>query len=486
MSALADLLFYFAIALCCLGVALNLKYVLTLPGRVPRDARWAAMVWLVMLFGLGNWLGRSSGTAGAVSIDASSMLQIASIAIAGLIMLLMASRSFDIRNLRFPFIMLLMFSTVGVLTSPVSVYPALFLFKAASVIVAVVLAVMATKPLINAKYPELLFNLVYVYFALLSFLAMLGGLLAPDATHMASAGVFGFMLRGWPDLGPNTLSYVGAVVFVISLRRMLSVQQLRRKMLYLGLGSAGAITLVLSQGRTSIISALIAVLFMAFFVREMRPFRYAIVGTSAFFLALFTLTGSVGDWIDGFSEYMRRGVDDQQLETMSGRIGAWSTSWNLFLKSPILGHGFYATGKSILAPHNAYLTVLLNGGILGFMPWLLGVVVGFWVIFSRFLRRSWRQYSAQNAYYMEILAVMIVQFFRTITGQDITIHSYSMLLFLSVLVYIYARERAGMNRAVTGRADLVTPSVAMECDDGAPGKARILRPKRDGRIGMGG
>jgi hypothetical protein len=43
MSALADLLLYTAIALFCAGVLLNIEYVLTLPGRVPRDARGAVV-----------------------------------------------------------------------------------------------------------------------------------------------------------------------------------------------------------------------------------------------------------------------------------------------------------------------------------------------------------------------------------------------------------------------------------------------------------
>lgn len=481
MSVVADLLFYLAIALCCAGVLLNLKYVLTLPGRVPRDARWAGFVWLIMLFGLGSW-GRAysdKGVTTVTDVDSSALIQVVSIAIAGMTMLLMARRSFDSRNFHAPFVLLLIFALVGVLSAPISAFAALSLFKASSVVVAVLLAVMAVHPLTKTQNPNLLFNTVYIYFALISFLAMIGGVLHPHATRMVSTGVFGFMLKGWPALNPNSLSYVGAVVLVVSLHRIFAERHFRRRLLYVGVGSTGAIALVLSQGRTSLASAFIAILFMAYFIKAMRPFRYVILGSSALLVLLFIVTGSVGGWIDGIGEYLRRGVDDQQLETLSGRTEAWAESWNLFLSSPMLGYGFYATGKTLLAPHNAYFAVLLNGGLLGFLPWLLGVLGGFWAIFTRFLRRSWREYSTQNSYFMEMVAVMIVQFFRTVTSQDITIHSYSMLIFLSVLIYIYARERIHRDPAadVSGAQDLGLATVTNGRTTREP---RILRERRAG------
>jgi O-antigen ligase len=480
MDAIAELLFYIAIASFCAGVSLNLRYVVALPGRIARNTRWYATVWLVMLAGLATWFGRSERTTDVTSLDTSAIMQVGSIVIAGLSMLHLAGRSFDSRNLHLPFVLLLIFAVVGLLTAPLAAYPALAMFKAASVVVAVVLAVMAIKPLIVARDPGLLFNVVYIYFAFIAFLAVVGGLLEPEVARQANKGVFGFMLKGWPSLNSNTLSYVTGVVFVISLRRVFSVERFRQRLLYIGVGSVGAIGLVLAQGRTSLLSSFLAVIFMAFFVKEMRPFRHVALGLAVLLVIAFVLTGSVGDWVDNLEEYMRRGVDDESLSTLSGRTHAWSVSWDLFLESPFIGYGFYASGKALLAPHNAYFTVLLNGGLLGFLPWVAGIIGGLWAISRRVFERSWREPTGQNSLYIEVLAVMIVQFLRTVTGQDLTIHSYSMLMFLSGLVYVYARE--GMRQAET-QMDAVSP-----LDNETPPKKqliasdnrRILQAKRRG------
>jgi O-antigen ligase len=381
----------------------------------------------------------------------------------------------------------LTFGVVGVLSAPISAFAALSLFKASSIVVAVMLSVMATAPLIKTRSPTLLFNAVYIYFSLIAFLAMIGGILHPNVTRMVSTGVFGFMLKGWPALNPNSLSYVGAVVLVVSLHRLFAEKHLRRKLLYIGVGATGAVALILSQGRTSLASAFIAIVLMAYFIKEMRPFRYVILAFSVLMLLLFIVTGSAGGWFEGVGEYLRRGADDQQLETLSGRTEAWAESWNLFLASPLLGYGFYATGKVLLAPHNAYFAVLLNVGLLGFLPWVLGVLGGFWAIFARFLRRSWRTYSVQNSCYMELVAVMIVQFFRTITSQDITIHSYSMLIFMSVLIYVYARERIECEPVVAGAASGDEGTLTSERGVNAVPQSRILRPRRTGKpLGVDG
>ena len=54
--------------------------------------------------------------------------------------------------------------------------------------------------------------------------------------------------------------------------------------------------------------------------------------------------------------------------------------------------------------------------------------------------------SDENAVYKEIMAVTIVQFVRTLTGQDLTVHSYPLLLLLSIIAYIVSREHIINNK----------------------------------------
>ena len=133
MAALADLLFYISLALFCAGVLPNIRYIFSLPRKIPRNARWPVMIWLVMLAGLASWFSHPDSVASITSVDSSAMIQIASIAVAGMTMVLVAGSSYDARNLRFPFVMLLIFGVVGALTAPLSPFPALSFFKASSV-----------------------------------------------------------------------------------------------------------------------------------------------------------------------------------------------------------------------------------------------------------------------------------------------------------------------------------------------------------------
>ncbi len=441
---ITNILSYISIACLIFGVLLNFRYVLSLRRNVPRNARWTAAVWLIMLVGLGQWFGRTSSAVGVTSIDRSAYLQIASIAIAAFTILLVYHKSFRINNFRAPLLFLFIYGLAGLLTSPVSEVPALSAFKAMSVVVSVLLAVMTIKPLERTKLPGIVYDTTYIYFSILSLLAIAGSILIPEVTHRQNNGVFGFMLEGWPPLNSNSLSYISAVVFVISFRRMFCEIYFRRRVLYFGLTSIGAVTLLLSQGRTSVISSTIAILFLSFYIKKMMFMRYFLLVGIILSISLILITGSAGDWTGDITSYMQRGVSEEQISTLSGRTKAWDRSWDIFLDSPITGYGFYAAGKTLLAPHNAYFTVLLNSGLFGFMPWIMGVLGGMIMIFRHITTKHWISPSPENNYYKEIVAVMIVQFFRTITGQDLTIHSYSMLMFLGALAYIIVRERHRM------------------------------------------
>ena len=440
MNTITNIFFYVAIILFLLGVLVNFRSLVMLPGVVPKKSRWPIFVWIVMLVGLGQWFKRETYVDGVMSVDTSASIQIGSIVIAGLVLLIFAGSAYQSKNLKYPLLLLLLYGLEGLLTSPISDVPALSVFKATSVVIAILLTVMSVKVLDDEKTSRILFNTVFIYFVIIAFLSILGGLFLPEITHRANKGVFGFMLVGWPALNSNSLSYVAAVVFVISLRRLFIQQKFNRRLLYIGTCSVGLITLLLAQGRTSIISSTLAILFMSFFIKEMRSMKWVLLLGGIVMAVLLIISGSVGNWTDTVAQYMQRGVSDEQIATMSGRTEAWELAWQLFLDSPITGYGFYAAGKTLVAPHNAYFTILLNGGLLGFIPWLLGILGGMFYLSRHLKEKKWNIDSEENNFYKEILAVMIVQIVRTITGQDLTIHSYSMLMFFAALVYIIARE----------------------------------------------
>lgn len=441
MNTLAEILMYLSLIVFTLGFVVNSKYIILLSNKIPSGAHWLVYIWLILLFGLAQWFGRSADNTTVTSIDSSAMSQVASIVLAVLVLLVYWGKYYKSSNMSLPFSAFLIFGVLGILTVPISDIPILSLFKASSFVVSVLIAIIAIEVLKKVKRPELLFDIVYIYFVFIALLALIGGVFLPDLTHRSAGGAFGFILKGWPALNSNSLSYVAAVVFVVSLRRVFIKQAFNRQFLYIGVCMVGVICLLLAQGRTSIGSSVIAVLFMSYYLKDMRSLKYVIFFGGISLFVVFLLSGSVGNWTDTVSDYLQRGSTDEQITTLSGRTEAWAISWELFLESPISGYGFYAAGKTLLAPHNAYFTILLNGGLLGFIPWFIGVVASLWYVFRNIKNKLWMSKSKDNAFYIEIMAVLIVQFVRTLTGQDLTVHSYPTLLLLSLVVYVVVRKK---------------------------------------------
>lgn len=56
----------------------------------------------------------------------------------------------------------------------------------------------------------------------------------------------------------------------------------------------------------------------------------------------------------------------------SGRIGRWADSFEVYLQSPVWGHGHYTIKKVLhISPHNDYLKILLKFGIIGFALFIM-------------------------------------------------------------------------------------------------------------------
>jgi O-antigen ligase len=56
----------------------------------------------------------------------------------------------------------------------------------------------------------------------------------------------------------------------------------------------------------------------------------------------------------------------------SGRVSKWTKAFELFLESPIWGHGNYSTNEVLkIVPHNDYLNILVKYGLIGFFFYLM-------------------------------------------------------------------------------------------------------------------
>lgn len=86
---------------------------------------------------------------------------------------------------------------------------------------------------------------------------------------------------------------------------------------------------------------------------------------------------SVSDGLGAGTEYFARGQSLEQIREVSGRAEMWSAIWNEFLKSPIIGHGYFVTSEggevevwNIVTnhtAHNVYLQVMASTGLIGLL-----------------------------------------------------------------------------------------------------------------------
>lgn len=133
---------------------------------------------------------------------------------------------------------------------------------------------------------------------------------------------------------------------------------------------------------------------------------------------------------------------------------------------PILGHGYDAGvrygakkyGIEGTHMHNAHFQILANSGILGYVPWLLMVAVVSWRMARRLMRDHWPATTGEDRFFVEMFAVLLLILLRTITGQVLVTHQWSLMLFLGVVVCYYCWQRGGATRKLATAPAHIGPS----------------------------
>jgi O-antigen ligase len=123
---------------------------------------------------------------------------------------------------------------------------------------------------------------------------------------------------------------------------------------------------------------------------------------------------------------------------MSGRLEFWPLVWNEFLKSPLLGHGFYTSHRlkwGASSVDNTYIEVLLGLGLLGLFP----IVLALLSVFKDLIRTRPSKYNAQNNngfrfLWLQLASLFLILFFRSLTGPSFQIHHINLSIFVIIAV----------------------------------------------------
>jgi O-antigen ligase len=202
------------------------------------------------------------------------------------------------------------------------------------------------------------------------------------------------------------------------------------------------------QSRGAVFGSVAAMLFVLLVSSRMR--RYALP-FAILAIVLLVILDSPATVSGRVAAYLGRGQTREQFLSMTGRTRAYEHALIAFQDAPIFGRGQWADRIIIHEHvHNSYLQALLNGGIVGGIPYLVSWVTG-WILFYRLQKRGDRLALDDRIHVLECGAVMM--FFTVRAIPETTTASFSVDLLVMVTVYVYlesltlqtkARERRAM------------------------------------------
>jgi O-antigen ligase len=244
-------------------------------------------------------------------------------------------------------------------------------------------------------------------------------------------------------INANSLAVCAGVVALFALNRFIGRPVIRQKLLYGALFATNFATMLFAQSRTCVVAFMVALLI----VFSRKRFKYLLIG-------LFIAVPLIGiydttSFEEGMGKYFRRGQSERQFRSWSGRLTAWEYSWDKFKESPVLGYGmeagvrFGAVSKELQGSHlhSSYFETLINSGLIGFIPWLVCLVIvakGMIATFAFFPK--WFDTTMRD-YHTELTAIFVFLLVRTFAGTTFVRFDYLFMMYLALIGYVFAVKR---------------------------------------------
>jgi O-antigen ligase len=233
----------------------------------------------------------------------------------------------------------------------------------------------------------------------------------------------------------------------------------------LWLAVATLVAILGSLSRTSLAICILLVP-LAWLDRRSMPRRLgvalAIIITAGTFAYAATAFGPLHD---RFSEPDKVQLGGRVDLSVSGRGAFWAATWASYLESPWIGHGAGSSerivqrrltdlqARNYTHPHNDYLRLLHDYGVIGAGLWLLGLLALF-----RRTRRAWIRAAASGkstaAYHMTAFLALLAVALAMITDNMI-VYVYTMAplgLLVGTSLGLSAREHGGFDGPPVDRA----------------------------------
>lgn len=212
--------------------------------------------------------------------------------------------------------------------------------------------------------------------------AYLAGCIAAAGYVLWAAAVNNFDAAGRVTVGETNANYTGyslatgiPIAFAMWSSRTFGGKGGKRRIAWLwacvvllGVGT------VLTGCRGAVIASCVATTAMLAKALRVRPFR-GLLMASAVGLVLSVWWPSI---VDAIPRRLTLAAWVEREDVTSGRIAIWTAAWEQFLENPVLGAGAYSfeSQSSMDAqPHNVFLTVLAELGVLGSVLFTLVLIL---------------------------------------------------------------------------------------------------------------
>ncbi len=225
-----------------------------------------------------------------------------------------------------------------------------------------------------------------------------------------------------------------AVPGLVCLSRLIHSRRWLERAVYCGLALVAFWVVYRMQSRGAIFGVLGAIALLLICSSSGRTVLGVPLSIGAVVLVVL---GSMGTFREGFIEYLHRGQSDEEFESMTGRTRAYASARVEIATSPIVGRGQWGDRLSPVVAehvHNSFYGALLYGGFIGFVPYVLSWLTGWWLWL-----KLWRAKRCLLAEDRELVfeCGLVMAFFTMRAIPETTTAGYAVDLLVMAACYCY-------------------------------------------------
>jgi len=252
---------------------------------------------------------------------------------------------------------------------------------------------------------------------------------------------------------PNSFGFYLSLISLITLNQISLERQKQMKVFLFSILALNVICLILTGTRTAFIGFLIGLVTYIFLSPKKKYMLYIFLLIYLVLLTQPQIKERIFQPIKSLSVLQKKTYpitiksnlpkkkELWEMNTWEWRIYYWKYVWQTFTKKPILGYGIGTSKLAIyqnihrkaLIPHNDYLRLLVEVGIIGFSLYIISFGFLIFDFIRFFVRASEHKY---RAYYTLVIAVTVC-FLTIMVADNIILSNTFLWYFFSIVAVSY-------------------------------------------------